>query len=380
MIQDETVKQLLAISEPKDFAQNEYICYEGHPGHEMYIVLKGSVGVYINSAIGTMTEICRIRPGDFFGEMSIFDDLPRSASCIALEDTICVSVNKHNLTRFFEKCPDVAAKLLENMSGRIRHLDHELYKTERFVNNQHKPEFKIPEEYRFSHVVEKPPIALASTQNQTAACPICGEKINVLYLRRNIMHVRKTDADLRVHYAECQPLWHEIINCPHCNYSNHYLYFFRIMPFNVEEIKQILKEQHYPVFEEKKELCTAFDHLVLRYLQAIHINETINAADNVLIGTLWLDLYWLACDVGDEEFATFCAHNFTEKLKKAIDCNEISDKTVKYNLVFTLAYILMRTGRFDEAVKYCDIATTCKDHVIKLQAYKLKETLDANKK
>lgn len=379
MIQDETVKQLMSISATKNFAQNEYICYEGQPGNEMYIILKGSVGVYVTSAIGTLTEVSRIRTGDFFGEMSIFDDQPRSASCIALEDTICVSVTKHNLTRFFEKCPEVAAKLLENMSGRIRHLDNELYKTERFAQLCQSPEFKVPEVYRFSHVVAKPHTDLAYTQNQTASCPICGEEINVLNLRRNIMHIRTTDADRRVHYAECEPLWHDVLNCPYCNYSNHYLSFFRIMSFKTETVKKILEEQQYPVIEENKELCTAFDNLVLRYLQAIHINESVNSADNVLIGTLWLDLYWLSCDAGDEQFGSYCAKSASEKLKKAIDGNEISDKLVRDSLALTLTNLLVLTGRHDEAMRYCDIATLSADGTMKIQAYRLKETLAASK-
>ena len=375
MIQDETVRQLMAISTPKDFKQNEYICFEGQPGNEMYIILKGSVGVYVASAIETLTEVCRIRSGDFFGEMSIFDNLPRSASCIALEETICVSVTKRNLARFFEKCPDVAAKLLENMSGRIRHLDEELYKTERFVYNQHKPEFKIPDAYLLGHVVEKPPINLTYTQNQTACCPICGEKINVLYLRRNIMHIRKTDADRRTHYVECDPLWYDVLNCPYCNYSNHYLCFFRIMSFKRESVKKILEEQHYPVIEEKKESCTAFDNLVIRYLQAIHINESINAADNVLIGTLWLNIYWLACDIGDEQFALYCAQNASEKLQKAIMDNEVRELQIKCSLSLTEAHLMLKIGKTEDAIKFIDIASESTDSTVKMQAYTLKESV-----
>ena len=377
MIHDETVKQLMAISSPKNFAQNEYICYEGQPGSEMYIILKGSVGVYVTSAIGTLTEVSRIMAGDFFGEMSIFDNLPRSACCIALEDTICVSISKKNLTNFFTKCPDMAAKLLENMSGRIRRLDNELYKTERFVQNLRVPKFKVPDIYSFSHVVEEPPHDLAYTQTHTECCPICGKEISVLDLRKNIMSVRKIDTDRRVHYAECEPLWFEVLSCPYCHYSNHHLSFFRMIPFKREFIKRILKEQHDPVIEEKKFLSTPFDHLVLRYLQAIHINEAVNASDNILIGTLWLDLYWLACDAADEQLALFFAENSSQKLKKAIDSNEIADEAVKCSLALTLAHLLALTGKADDAVKYCDIAAASSDSAVKTQAYRLKENINA---
>ena len=49
--------------------------------------------------------------GDFFGEMAIFDNLPRSASCIAKDDTVCIAVTKENLSAFIGNCPDMAAKM-----------------------------------------------------------------------------------------------------------------------------------------------------------------------------------------------------------------------------------------------------------------------------
>ncbi len=375
MIQDQTVKQLMAISSPKTFAQNEYICYEGQPGSEMYIILKGSVGIYLTSAVGTLTEVSRIMAGDFFGEMAIFDKLPRSASCIALEDTICVSISEKNLRNFFTNCPDMAAKLLENMSNRIRRLDNELYKTERFVQNMRVPKFAIPDVYSFSHVVEEPAHDMDYTQMHSEACPICGKEINVRNLRKNIMRVRKNDPDGRVHYAECDPLWFDVLNCPYCHYSNHYLSFFRMIPFKREFIKRILKEQHNPVIEDKKFLSTPFDQLVLKYLQAIHINEAVNASDNLLIGTLWLNLYWLACDAADDTLALFFAQQASEKLEKALGSNAVTDALVKCKLALTLAHLLIITGKPTEAAKYCDIAATSEDSTIKTQAYSLKERI-----
>lgn len=373
MIQDETVKQLMAISTPKSFKQNEYICYEGQPGNEMYVILKGSVGVYLTNAIGTMTEVSRIMAGDFFGEMSIFDNLPRSASCIALEDCICVSISKSNLTRFFTNCPEMAGKLLENMSNRIRRLDNELYKTERFVQNLRAPKFSLPDIYSFSHIVEEPPHDLDYTYTHTEQCPICSKEISVLNLRKNIMSVRKIDTDRRVHYAECDPLWFEVLSCPYCHYSNHHLSFFRMIPFKREFIKRILKEQHNPVIEEKKFLSTPFDQLVLKYLQAIHINESVNAADNVLIGSLWLDLYWLACDAADDDLAMFFAQNAATKLQKAVTSGEVSDAAIKCSLALTVANLMQVTGNTAEAYKFCDIAAESPDNTVKTQAYTFKE-------
>ncbi len=96
-MREEIIVALRKMSTPKQFAKDEYICYEGQPGDEMYIILKGSVGVFLVNAVGTLNQVAVIESGNFFGEMAIFDNLPRSASCIALEDTVTVAVNKDNL-------------------------------------------------------------------------------------------------------------------------------------------------------------------------------------------------------------------------------------------------------------------------------------------
>ena len=105
-MREETIVQLRKISTPKQFVKDDYICNEGQPGNEMYIILKGSVGVFVTNAIGTLTYVATIGAGDFFGEMAIFDNLPRSASCIALEDTLCVAINEENIDRFLKMVDD----------------------------------------------------------------------------------------------------------------------------------------------------------------------------------------------------------------------------------------------------------------------------------
>ena len=371
MIQDETVRRLMQISVPKTFKAQEYICYEGQPGSEMYIILRGSVGVYVSNAIETQTEVSRIMAGDFFGEMSIFDNLPRSASCIALEDVICVAISKDKLIPFFSACPDMAMKLLENMSGRIRRLDNALYKSERFVQNKKLPPFEIPEEYSFSHIVEEPAHNLDFTEPVTAECPICGKSITVLNLKKRIMSMSKIQSDGRIKYAECEPLWYDVWNCPYCHYSNHYLSFFRMLSFKKEFIKRILKEQHNPVILKANSLNTPFDHLFVKYIQAIHINEACNANDNTLIGKLWLNLYWLFDDAADDNMKLYCGEKAAAYLPKAIEDESLSDKQSVQSFALTLANIYTQLGQTESAKRMQDIAINGEDAQLKAFAYAL---------
>ena len=360
-----TMKQLQKISTPKQFAKDEYICYEGQPGNEMYIILKGVVGVYLTSAIGTLTEVAMLQQGDFFGEMAIFDNLPRSASCIAQEDTVCVAIDKSNLIAFLTSCPDMTEKILERLSTRIRKLNNDLYKNPHLVKEQKMPRFEVPKEYGFSHVVKEPYQEPRVLMKYTQNCPICGESVKIVDLKRNIMTIKKVNKDCRMVYLMCEPLWYDVVACPHCYYANHRLQFSKVNTADSEKIKKVLKEQYAPIMEEPDKKRTAFDELVLKYLRALHLNEHINPDDNALLCTLWLKLYWLANDSGDEKFVSYCASKATERLKAAIDGKEISDKVSECSLALSLANLLVRNGRKDEAAKYSTLAVTCPDEKIR---------------
>ena len=376
----ETIQHLKSISVPKQFAGNDYICNEGQPGNEMYIILKGSIGVYITSVIGTLTKVATIKEGDFFGEMAVFDNLPRSATCIALEDTIAVAVDKDNLQEFLRICPEIAGQMLEKMSGRIRKLDMELYQNNRFVKNRHVKKFQIPTIYQSGHVV-KPPYQEPQLINEyKQKCPICGRAITVKGLKRNILEEKNFESDCRITYLYCDPLWTEIISCPHCYYTNHYLKFFGINNFEYELIEKLLYDEHKPVVEDRLERRSEFDIMVMKYLQAININEHINPSANALIGMLWRNLYWMAKDVSDVEFATYCCRNAIEKLKNAIDGNEFFDADSKTTTALSLATMMIYCKEYKEVKHYLTIAAESPTERIKSRATQILARMEKTQK
>lgn len=378
-MQPETILQLKKISVPKQFFAKDYICHEGQPGNEMYIILKGSVGIYITSVIGTLTQVATIKEGDFFGEMAIFDNLPRSASCIALEDTIAVAVTKDNLQEFLETCPEIAGQMLENMSGRIRKLDMELYQNNRFVKNRHVPKFEIPTIYTSGHVVKTPYQDPHLINEYKQKCPICGRAITVKELKRNILEEKSFEADCRIIYLGCDPLWTEVISCPHCYYTNHYLKFFGINNFEFEIIEKLLYNEHKPVVEDRLEKRGDFDIMVMKYLQAININEHINPGANALIGSLWRNLYWMSKDVSDTAFAAYCVKKAMEKLKIAIDGNEFHDVESKTTTALSLAAMMINNGECKEIKHYITIAAESPNERIRGRALQIMARMEQKK-
>ena len=120
--------KFLEIRYIRRFHTGQYIFHQGTPGDEMYIIRSGKVGVYINSAHDIPIKISEIGTGDFFGEMSLLEDMPRNASIMAEAETVVLAINKENFLAFICDQPSMAFKIMKGLSSRIRTLDNDLEK------------------------------------------------------------------------------------------------------------------------------------------------------------------------------------------------------------------------------------------------------------
>ncbi len=98
------------------FAQEE-------AGDALYVILSGRVKVVMVGESGREVTLAVLRPADIFGEMSLFDARPRSASVVALEPTTALALSREDLQRHMGTYPQTAMKLLGEMSRRLRRAD-----------------------------------------------------------------------------------------------------------------------------------------------------------------------------------------------------------------------------------------------------------------
>ena len=91
----------------------------------MYVILSGRVEV-IKNRKGLVTKLATLEEGDFFGEMSLFDNKPRSATVKALGDVRLLEIGKNKLLKSIMKDPALAFKMLEKMGSRIRRQDERI--------------------------------------------------------------------------------------------------------------------------------------------------------------------------------------------------------------------------------------------------------------
>jgi CRP-like cAMP-binding protein len=104
----------------KEFKNGEVIFRQGDPGDCMYDIFSGRVGVY--AAYGTPNEklLTELKANEFFGEMGLLEKAPRSATIVALEDTLAYQISEADFDEYFMKQPAKALQIMRQLSQRLR--------------------------------------------------------------------------------------------------------------------------------------------------------------------------------------------------------------------------------------------------------------------
>ncbi len=89
-------------------------------GDHMYIIQSGKVGISIDSSPENKNYVAILDKGECFGEMGMFDDLPRSATAHVIEESVLLVLEKHRLKALIIHYPDLALGVIRSLSLRIR--------------------------------------------------------------------------------------------------------------------------------------------------------------------------------------------------------------------------------------------------------------------
>lgn len=112
---DIELRQVIEKGYRKKLASGEIICRENDPGDSFYIILSGSVEVFVESIA---KQVAVRRAGEFIGEMSLLMGTPRLATLRTLEETILFVVDRDNLQSLLENHHELADKIAEELSQR----------------------------------------------------------------------------------------------------------------------------------------------------------------------------------------------------------------------------------------------------------------------
>jgi CRP-like cAMP-binding protein len=105
------------------FAIGKTICEIDEPGDQMYIIKSGEVKVVVYSPSGREIVLEDLSRGDYFGEMALLTEEPRSATVIAILDTALYTLHKKDFNELIKKYPLVAVNLSRIISKRLKKTD-----------------------------------------------------------------------------------------------------------------------------------------------------------------------------------------------------------------------------------------------------------------
>jgi CRP/FNR family cyclic AMP-dependent transcriptional regulator len=109
------------------YQKSEVIFSENSPGKDMYIIYEGKVGLYTEGVHGNRKLLAMVSSGDFFGEMALVDDSPRSATAVAEEDnTRLLVLDKNKFAYLLRHQPDFALVVMSKLCRQLREANKEL--------------------------------------------------------------------------------------------------------------------------------------------------------------------------------------------------------------------------------------------------------------
>ncbi|MBL8166463.1 MAG: DUF1003 domain-containing protein [Anaerolineae bacterium] len=123
LLDNDEITALAEQMEQQHFWAGQMIFQQGDPGEAMYVVHSGAVELFIRDRGGERVVVDKAEPGDLFGEFSLLDQQPRSASAKATQETLLFVVDRTDLQRLFAVHPDAAFDMLAMLSRRIRSTD-----------------------------------------------------------------------------------------------------------------------------------------------------------------------------------------------------------------------------------------------------------------
>ncbi|MDH3455886.1 MAG: Crp/Fnr family transcriptional regulator [Gemmatimonadota bacterium] len=119
-LRDADLDHIAALLIPRRVSKNQVILLRGDQVTSLYLIGAGAVKLVATSEDGREVILATRTEGDFFGELSLFDDHPFEATVIATDDVELLVLRREDFHRCLDQWPDIAIGLLRTLCGRLR--------------------------------------------------------------------------------------------------------------------------------------------------------------------------------------------------------------------------------------------------------------------
>jgi CRP/FNR family cyclic AMP-dependent transcriptional regulator len=120
------LQRVLEVARERAYPKNSVILFEDDPGDALYVVRQGQVKVVLIGEDGREVILSVLGEGDFFGEMALIDDEPRSAHVIAMNDSTLLVLRREDFQGLLMQTPAIALAMLRELTRRLRRVDEKV--------------------------------------------------------------------------------------------------------------------------------------------------------------------------------------------------------------------------------------------------------------
>ncbi len=118
-----TINQLKVLApacEEQRYRKDDIIFHQGEPGGVLVVIVNGQVGIEQARRRGSSVRLATLSAHAYFGEITLFDNSPHTASAIALQDTLVLRLRREPLIALMRRHPDLALVVINVLSSRLR--------------------------------------------------------------------------------------------------------------------------------------------------------------------------------------------------------------------------------------------------------------------
>ena len=128
----EDLEALVAVMKPQSVAQGTHLFEKGDHGDSMYIVVSGLVRIYSHDERGEEFTLTNYGPGKVFGDFSLLDQQPRSASALAVEPLELLVLSRQAFLDFLPAHTSIGMAIIHHLTDRLRYITIYLNKVTTF--------------------------------------------------------------------------------------------------------------------------------------------------------------------------------------------------------------------------------------------------------
>lgn len=126
-VDDDNLTKVAHITSEKNYSKKNIVFHEGDYGDALYIIKNGRIKIAKVAIDGREKTLTILKAGDFFGEMAIFDDMPRSATAEAMDhDVKLLSISKNDFEQLIMSTPSIAIRIMKDLTRRIRQVNEQV--------------------------------------------------------------------------------------------------------------------------------------------------------------------------------------------------------------------------------------------------------------